>query len=65
MTYSNTEVELVVIVVEIHEGNDFEVLATVVVAPVDGTRGDDDHVSSTDPAYLLVLVFLFVSMDSP
>lgn len=51
---------MVVIVVEIQEGDDYKVLATVVVAPLDSAGGDDDHVTSTEPAHLLVFVFLFV-----
>lgn len=64
MEYSDAEVQLVVLVVEIQEGDEDKVLTAVVVAPFDSTCGDDDHVTTADSAHLLVLVFLFASANS-
>lgn len=57
--YSEFVVELVALVVEIVDGDGDQVLAAVVVAPVDCAGREGDDVTAADAVHLLVQVSLF------
>ena len=58
MNYSEFMVELVALVVEIVDRDGNQVLAAVVVAPVDCARREGDDVTAADAMHLLVQVSL-------
>lgn len=55
-TYSEPLVELVSLVIEVDHGDSHKLFVTIVVAPVDSARRDDDDIAAADPVDLLVEV---------